>query len=70
MLYSQEPSIIGPQEVCGGCHEYSVEFQATGEERYEWVYLPAITSLKVSVIVKMYKFAGTNLLAMVPRLKT
>lgn len=36
MLYSQEPFIIGPQEVCGGCHEYSVEFQATGEERYEW----------------------------------
>lgn len=36
ILYSQESSIIGPQEVCGGCHEYSVEFQATGEERYEW----------------------------------
>jgi len=39
MLYSQQGSIIGPTTVCGGCHEYSVEFQTTGEERYEWVVL-------------------------------
>lgn len=39
MLYSQEGFIIGPRTVCGGCHEYSLEIEATGEERYEWVVL-------------------------------
>ena len=35
MLYSQ-PQILGPLQVCGGCHEYTVQHEATGEERYEW----------------------------------
>lgn len=39
MLYSQQGFIVGPTTVCGGCHEYTVEFEATGEERYEWVVL-------------------------------
>lgn len=39
MLYSQQGFIVGPTTVCGGCHEYSLEIEATGEERYEWVVL-------------------------------
>ncbi len=39
MLYSQQGFIVGPRTVCGGCHEYSLEIEATGEERYEWVVL-------------------------------
>ncbi|NRB46711.1 MAG: PKD domain-containing protein [Saprospiraceae bacterium] len=39
MLYSQQGFIVGPRAVCGGCHEYSLEIEATGEERYEWVVL-------------------------------
>ena len=35
MLYSQEGFIVGPRTVCGGCHEYSLEIEATGEERFE-----------------------------------
>ncbi|MBX2877535.1 MAG: PKD domain-containing protein [Saprospiraceae bacterium] len=41
MLYSQQGFIIGPTTVCGGCHEYSLEIETTGEERYEWVVLIA-----------------------------
>lgn len=39
MLYSQQGFIVGPTTVCGGCHEYTAEFEATGAERYEWVVL-------------------------------
>ncbi|MEZ5041637.1 MAG: PKD domain-containing protein [Saprospiraceae bacterium] len=65
ILYSQQ-QIVGPLDVCGGCHEYTLAFEATGEERYEWVvgvddfFFNVGTSKNVFICWDQFLLNGSN----------